>query len=95
MLEKVNKNHLQVLNKNIILNEEDIDPNKIFAQTGFKGTVTQNLKQTSKQNTQNMTKLNNFMQTNVTGVNNNNIHSETSFSNKPIAKTSQGFYISA
>lgn len=41
-----------------------------------------------------MTKLNNFMQTNVTGVNNYQQNDMISLC-KPIAKTSQGFYISS
>lgn len=48
LLQKVNKNHLQVLNKNIVLNEEDIDPNKILAQTGFKVTSNKNFNKTLK-----------------------------------------------
>lgn len=48
LLSKVNKNHLQILNKNIVLNEEDIDPNKLFSQTGFKKTGNKNFNQTSK-----------------------------------------------
>lgn len=44
----MNKNHLQVLNKNIVLNEEDIDPNKILTQTGFKVTGNKNFNQTLK-----------------------------------------------
>ncbi len=39
-----------------------------------------------------MTKLNNFLQTNVAGVNNYQ-HNDTLVSNKPIAKTSQGFFV--
>lgn len=39
-----------------------------------------------------MTKLNNFMQTNFTQVNNDQQINNFS-SNKPVAKTSQGFYV--
>ena len=39
-----------------------------------------------------MTKLNNLMQTNFNGAYNNQLNN-TLISNKPIAKTSQGFYV--
>lgn len=39
-----------------------------------------------------MTKLNNFMQTNINGVHNYQ-NNDASTSNKHIAKTSQGFYV--
>jgi hypothetical protein len=63
LLSKVHKNHIQVVSKNIVLNEEDINPNKILSQTSGSGTkpFAQTMHPALKQN--------NFISTHVTGVN--------------------------
>ncbi len=63
-----------------------------MAQTGFKGTNNQMFNQTMKEQMFIGTKQNNFLQTNVTGVNNYPSYDPNS-GKKPIAQTSQGFYV--
>lgn len=82
MLSKVNKNHLQVLSKNIVLNEEDIHHvNTINQNTRYAQTLQQPIRQ-----------HNNFLQTNITGVSNNHTQQSPIPSKKPQSNTTQGFY---
>lgn len=78
---------MQVLSKNIVLNEEDINPNKILSQT--LASVSKPLAQTMQPSFN--PKHNNFLQTNVTTIN-YAINDHTS-PKKPMPHTSQGFYI--
>jgi hypothetical protein len=87
LLSKVHKNHLQVLSKNIVLNEEEINPNKILGQT--MGSVGKPLAQTLQPSFN--PKQNNFLQTNTKGI--NYTKNENNSPKKPMPHTSQGFYI--
>lgn len=85
MLSKVNKSHLQVLSKNIVLNEEDIHPVNTM-------TMNQNLRLAQTIQQQPIRQHNNFLQTNITGIFNNHTQQSPILSKKPQSHTTQGFY---
>jgi hypothetical protein len=86
ILSKVNKNHLQVLSKNIVLNEEDIHPLNTM-------TINQNTRYAQTMQQQPIRQHNNFLQTNVTRVTSKNATQQSPIpSKKPQSHTTQGFY---